>query len=203
VNGASAIDVSDLPTHTFGLRSRMVWAAALVIAIEGTMMALLLVSFVYTRGNEQVWPPSGIGPAAFRLAMVQVSLLLASAALQGLANRAAVEQRLGGTRAWLIAATLVGLLVAVLRGVEMARIVMRWDQNAYASVFWVTLGLHTTHIITGLLENALLLAIFFFAEVQTKHFEDAQAGGVLWYFVVAEWMIAYPLLYLAPLVAPR
>jgi cytochrome c oxidase subunit 3 len=203
VNGASAIDVSDLPTHAFGLRSRMVWAAALVIAIEGTMMALLLVSFVYTRGNEQVWPPSGIGPAAFRLAMVQFSLLLASAAVQALANRSAVEQRLGGARAWLMAATLVGLLALVLRGVEMARIVMRWDQNAYASVFWVTLGLHTTHILTGLVENALLLAVLFFGEVQTKHFEDVQAGGLLWYFVVAEWVIAYPLLYLAPLVAPR
>ena len=45
------IDVSELPSHAFGLRAPVVWGAILLVAIESTMMGLLLVSDIYLRGN--------------------------------------------------------------------------------------------------------------------------------------------------------
>ena len=35
-----------------------------------------------------------------------------------------------------------------IRGYEFANLNVRWDANAYGSILWVILGLHTTHLAT-------------------------------------------------------
>ena len=199
------IDVSRLPSHAPGLRNALVWGALLAIAIESTMMALMVVSFIYYRGNYQVWPPSGVGPASFRLAAWQMALLLVSLAPTALMNRAAVRERFRATRRALVAATLVSIGIAALRALELPRIAFRWDQHAYGSAFWCTLGIHVTHLLSGVAEFLMLVALMYAGRrrFEKKHFSDVQAAGLLWYFVVVEWAIVYPVLYLMPLGAGR
>jgi heme/copper-type cytochrome/quinol oxidase subunit 3 len=199
------LDVSALPAHAFGLRSELVWGALLAIAIEGTMMALSLVSFIYVRGNDEVWPPSGVGPAAFDLATAQMVLLLLSMVPTVLMNRAAVAERFVATRRYLIVATLFSLAITVLRGLELPRIQFRWDQHAFGSAFWLTLGIHITHVLSGVVEFAMTVALMTVgrARFEKKHFVDVQSGGILWYFVVIEWVVGYAVLYLMPVWATR
>jgi heme/copper-type cytochrome/quinol oxidase subunit 3 len=199
------LDVAALPSHGFGARSTVIWGALLAIAMEATVMALMAVSFVYYRGNYQVWPPSGVGPAAFDLAAAQMAVLLASLVPTVLMNRAAVRERFAPTRAYLVTATVASFVVAVLRALELPRIAFRWDQHAYGSAFWMAVGIHVTHILSGAVEFALLLALMTVGRhrFEKKHFSDVQASGLLWYFVVIEWVIVYPVLYLMPLGAGR
>jgi heme/copper-type cytochrome/quinol oxidase subunit 3 len=195
------LDVSHLPAHGFGLRSALVWGALLAIAIEATVMALAVVSFVYYRGNEQVWPPVGVGPAAFKLAAVQMGVLLVSVVPTRLMDRAAVRERFRPARRALIAVTVLSLVVTVLRAVELPRIAFRWDQNAFGSAFWMVVGIHITHILSGAIEFVMLVALMTVGRgrFEKKHYTDLQAAGLLWYFVVIEWLIVYPVLYLMPL----
>jgi cytochrome c oxidase subunit 3 len=199
------LDVAALPSHGFGARSTVVWGALLAIAMEATVMALMAVSFVYYRGNYQVWPPSGVGPAAFDLAAAQMVLLLVSLVPTVLMNRAAVRERFSATRFHLAAATLLSVVVMILRALELPRIAFRWDQHAYGSAFWMAVGIHVTHILSGVAEFLLLLALMTVGRhrFEKKHFTDVQASGLLWYFVVIEWAIVYPVLYLMPLAAGR
>jgi cytochrome c oxidase subunit 3 len=199
------LDVSRLPAHAFGLRSALVWGALLAICIEGTVMALSAVTFLYLRGNYQVWPPTGVGPAAFDLAAVQMGFLLVSALPTVLMNRAAVRERYGTARLWLVVVTVLSLVVTVLRGFELPRIGFRWDQHAYGSAFWLTLGVHITHLLSGVAEFLLLVALMTVGKhrFEKKHFTDVEAAGQLWIFVVVEWAIVYPVLYLLPLTVRR
>jgi heme/copper-type cytochrome/quinol oxidase subunit 3 len=199
--GRRTVDVSALPAHGFGLDSVLIWGALVAIAIEGTMMALALVSFVYYRGNYQVWPPSGVGPAAFDLALAQMVVLLLSLPPTIMMNGAAVRERFPAVRRWLVVATVLSVVVTVLRALELPRVAFRWDQHAYGSAFWLVLGIHVTHIVSGVAEFLMLLALMTVGRdrFERKHFSDVQAAGILWYFVVIEWMIAYPVLYLMPL----
>jgi cytochrome c oxidase subunit 3 len=146
-----------------------------------------------------------VGPAAFDLAAAQMALLLLSLVPTILMNRAAVRERFAPARAYLVAATLLAALATLLRALELPRIAFRWDQHAFGSAFWMTLGIHVTHLLSGVVEFAMLLALMSFgrARFEKKHFTDVQASGMLWYFVVIEWAIVYPVLYLMPIAATR
>jgi cytochrome c oxidase subunit 3 len=201
MSATRTLDVSALPAHAFGLRSALVWGALLAIAIEATMMALAVVSFVYYRGNERVWPPVGVGPEAFRLAAVQMGVLLVSLVPTHLLDRAAVRERFTAARFHLLVLTLLSLVVTVLRWLELPRIAFRWDQTAFGSAFWMAVGIHVTHILSGAIEFLMLVALMTLGRhrFEKKHFTDLQSAGLLWYFVVLEWAIVYPVLYLMPL----
>jgi cytochrome c oxidase subunit 3 len=205
MNEPRTLDVGHLPSHAFGLRSVLVWAALLLIAMEGTAMALALVTFVYDRGNYQVWPPSGLGAPAFDLAAVQMGLLLVSLVPTRLMDRAAVRKDFGAARGWLLACTALAAAITILRACELPRVGFRWDQNAYGSSFWLALGIHVTHLWSGLAEFLMIAALMLGARhrFEKKHFTDVQVAGVLWYFVVLEWVVAYPVLYLMPLAVRR
>jgi cytochrome c oxidase subunit 3 len=200
MNGESGetVDVSRLPTHAFGARAPLWWAVLLLVAIESTAMGLLLVSYFYLRGNYDVWPPTSMTPVAQRLAIGQAVLLGASYLPMVLSVRAARRERLGPTRLWLLTATLLGAAALVVRGLEIPRIPFRWDSHAYGSVFWMIFGLHVTHVLTGVLENGMMIALFFRGPVEEKHFGDVEASALLWYFSVIEWIPAFAILYLAP-----
>jgi cytochrome c oxidase subunit 3 len=197
------LDVSGLPSNAFGHRAPLWWGVLLLIAIESTAMGLLLVSYFYLRGNYDVWPPTPMAPGALRLAIVQAIVLGASYLPMLLCARAARQERLAATRGWLLAATVLGAAMLILRGFEIPLIPFRWDQHAYGSIFWMTFGLHITHVLTGVLENAMMIAVLYKGPVETKHFGDIEASALLWYFAVLEWAPAFAILYLQPLLFPR
>jgi cytochrome c oxidase subunit 3 len=197
------LDVSGLPNHAFGNRAPLWWGVLLLVAIESTAMGLLLVSYFYLRGNYAVWPPVPIGRSAFRLAAAQAVLLGLSYAPMVLSVRAARGQRRAATNVWLLLATLLGAAMLVARGFEIGRIPFRWDANAYGSIFWMTFGLHGAHVLTGVLENAMLVALLCKGPVEEKHFGDVEASALLWYFAVLEWAPGFTILYLEPLLFPR
>jgi cytochrome c oxidase subunit III len=203
MNRNVTLNVSELPRHAFGFRDPLWWGAVLLVAIEGTMMALLLVSYFYLRGNYQVWPPAGVGHRAFQLAVAQAGLLLASFIPNLLLQKAARGERLAPSRLALLTVTLLGVAMIVLRGFEFDHLVFRWDDHAYGSIFWMILVLHTTHVAASIVENGMLLALLFRGPVEKKNFSDLEASAVLWYLVVFEWVAAFAILYLEPIVLPR
>jgi cytochrome c oxidase subunit 3 len=192
------LDVSALPSYAFGFRNPVWWGVLLLVAIEGTAMGLLLVSSFYLRGNLDAWRPAPVGSPAFNLAALEAALLGASYLPMMLSVRAARRERLASSRTWLIIATLLGVAMLVLRSLEIPRIAFRWDSHAFGSVFWMTFGVHITHVLTGVLENGMMVALLFIGPVEKKHFADIEASALLWYFSVLEWAPAFAILYLEP-----
>jgi cytochrome c oxidase subunit I+III len=193
-----ALDLSSLPTHAFGHRAPLWWGVLLMVAIEATAMGILLVSYFYVRGNYDLWPPAPLSPAALRLAVVEALLLALSFPAMVICARAARREQLAPTRTWLAAATVLGTAMLIVRTFEIPAIPFRWDQHAYGSVFWMIFGLHITHVLTGVLENAMLIALLWKGPVEQKHFGDIEASALLWYFVVLEWVPGFAILYLEP-----
>jgi len=194
-SGALDADVSELPSYGFGLRSPVIWGAALLVAIESTMMGLLLVSDVYLRGNLQSWPTLQFPRAVVTLAVVEVALLVLSLWPALAYQRAARREDLPKTRLWLIVATALAIAQLVARAFLVPRVPFRWDDHAFGSVFWTVLVIHTTHVLASVAENVVLGALFFAGPVEKKNFVDAEASWVLWAFTVIEWLPAAALLY--------
>jgi cytochrome c oxidase subunit 3 len=100
------------------------------------------------------------------------------------ARRAAVRT----ARLWMVIATLLGLAFLVLRIFELRALPFRWATHAYGSLIWTTLGLHTFHAVTGVIENLAFSALLFKRSIEPKYFVDLDLNAVLWFFVVLEWI---------------
>lgn len=188
------IDVSELKTHAFGRRSTLFWAFVLVTCIEGAAFAMLLVSYLYVRGNFYWWPPDArlrVLPGA-----CEVVVLLASGAAMWKCRNAAVAELLAPARRWMTIATALGVVAAGVRAWEISALTFPWGSSAYASVVWSTMGLHSIDGFAGLFENILFTVLLFKGPVEDKHFEDLEANAYLWFALIGLWLPFAGLFYL-------
>lgn len=195
MSATRTLDVSQLPDHTFGSRDPMWWGVVLLMAIEGTMMVLLVATYFVVRHQLDPFPPNDLGTHARAWAIVGALLLASSIPAAVLATRAARRKALPVLRRWLCVLTLLGLGFCAARGLEIAALPFRWSAHAHASVIWLTLGMHTFHAVTGVLENAVFAVLAFTTRFEPKHFVDSDLNGLFWLFVVLEWLPMCALFY--------
>jgi heme/copper-type cytochrome/quinol oxidase subunit 3 len=189
-----ALDVTELPTVVFGHRSLMWWATLGVMAIEGTVFALSVMAYFYLRSHQETWPLTALPPDLL-WGTVNTVVMLASFVPAHLAKKAAEAMKLRQVQVWLVVSTLFGIAFCTIRAFEFATLNVRWDSSAYGSVVWLLLGLHTTHIVTDLLDTIVLTVLFFTGPLDGKRYVDVSENSFYWYFVVAAWIPIYLVIY--------
>jgi heme/copper-type cytochrome/quinol oxidase subunit 3 len=194
------INVSKLPSYAFGHRSILWWATLGIVAIEGTMFALVMTSYLYIKGRNPHWAP-GVFPPALRWGTLNTVILLASLVPNQFAKKAAEKLDLRGSQLWLVVCVAFGVAFNIIRIFEFRSLNVWWDTNAYGSVVWTLLAFHTTHILTDLLDTMVLTVLMFTGPLEEKRFVDISENSFYWYFVVISWIPIYALIYFAPRVA--
>jgi cytochrome c oxidase subunit I+III len=197
VSERAALDVSELPTFAFGHRSILWWATMGLIAIEGTVFALLIASYFFLRWRVPEWPP-GVAPPDLLWGTANAALLLASAIPNELTKRAAEKLDPPRVRLWIAVCLAFGLGFFVVRALEFTSLNCWWDTNAYASVVWTLLGMHTAHILTDWVDTAVLAVMIFKGHHEGRRMVDVSENALYWYFVVLSWIPIYAVIYLAP-----
>lgn len=193
------LEVGGLATHAFGHRDPLWWAIILLICIEGTMLALLTLSYFYLRGRMTPWPVEEIPRAAAWVGTAELVLWLASAVPMHRASNAAIRGSVRGMRNGLLLATLPALVAIGCRYWILRELPFRWDANAYASVVWTLLGAQWLHGLTGVGENLLYIALLFRGPVEDKHRVDIQVSTPLWYFVLGGGVLIWAVVFLGRL----
>jgi heme/copper-type cytochrome/quinol oxidase subunit 3 len=95
--------------------------------------------------------------------------------------------------------SVLGALPLVLRAFEFTVLNIRWDDNAYGSIIWTMLGLHTTHIATDLIDTLVLTCLMFSRHADNpRRFGDVEDNAMYWNFVVATWIPLYACIYWVP-----
>jgi cytochrome c oxidase subunit I+III len=194
----AALDVSQLPSFGFSYRSLMWWGTLGVMAIEGTVFALVIMSYFYLRTNAADEWPLGVPPPGLVWGTLNVVILLASGIPNHLAKKSAERYDLAATRLWLVVCVAFAVAFVVVRFLEFTQLHCRWDSNAYGSLVWGLLGLHTLHLVTDLYDTGVLTVMFFTGPLESKRFVDVSENGVYWYFVVLTWLPIYAVIYWAP-----
>ena len=192
--GPRVIDASALPSYAFGHRNMMWWGTLGLMAIEGTVFGLAIMAYFYLRSHSQTWPISVLPPDVL-WGTVNAFVMLASFLPAHRAKRAAERLDLRGVRIWLVWSVLFGIAFCVIRALEFATLNVRWDTNAYGSVVWLLLGLHTTHIVTDLIDTIVLTVLFHTGPLDGKRYVDVSENSFYWYFVVATWLPIYFVIY--------
>lgn len=190
------LDVSELPTMAFGHRDPLWWGVLLSIAIEGSMLVLLTVSYFYVQDRVNPWPTQLPARSLAIVGTIEVALWLVSCWPMHIASKAAIKGDLRGMRLGMVLSTAIGAAGAVLRGFEFAMLPFRWDASAYASCVWGLLVVQSTHQITGLFENGFFTAILYRGPIEDKHRSDIEVGSPLWYFVAAGSLLCWAVVFL-------
>ncbi|QGZ39550.1 heme/copper-type cytochrome/quinol oxidase subunit 3 [Pseudoduganella flava] len=195
-DGPRTLDVAHLPTFAFGHRSPMWWGTMGLIAIESTVFALAIMTYFYLRSHAHVWPMTERGePPDLLWGTVNTFILLLSMIPNEIARRAAEKLDLSRVRVSLFACLGFALAFLAVRAFEFTALHTRWDSDAYGSIVWMLMGLHTLHLLTDTWDSAVLAVLMVTGPVDGKRFADVSENAVYWYFVVASWLPIYATVY--------
>jgi cytochrome c oxidase subunit 3 len=198
VKERAAFDASELPLHGMHSASVTWWGTSAFMLIEGTGFALAIAVYLYLWSLAPEWPLGAprpdLGPGTWVTAILLVSLVP-----NWLIARWAGQEDLWRVRIGIVLMSIAGIAPLVVRIFEFPALHTRWDSNAYGSVTWLLLGLHTTHLITDLGDTLVLAAIMFTRHgANTRRFGDIQDNALYWSFVVLTWLPIYACLYWIP-----
>jgi cytochrome c oxidase subunit III len=198
MNAPNALDVSALPPGAFGSRTLTFWGTLGIVLIEGTAFALAVGAYFYLVTRSPAWPPHGVAPPDLRWGTLNTFVLLVSLIPNELTKRAAKDVNLHRVRIWILVSLLFAVAFNVVRAFEFAHLNVSWNRDAYGSIVWLILGLHTTHIVTDFLDSTVLGVLMFTGPVEEHRFVDVEENAVYWYFVVLAWLPIYGVIYWAP-----
>jgi len=148
--------------------------------------------------NAPSWPLNAPPPDLLPGTILTV-LLLASLVPNLLVTRWAGQRDLRKVRIGLVIMSIFGIVPLVPRIFEFPALNIRWDDNAYGSILWVMLGLHTTHILTDLADTLVLTCLMFSRHGDNlRRYGDVEDNALYWNFVVATWLPLYGCIYWIP-----
>ena len=192
-----ALDVSRLPAYAFGPRGLLWWGTMGIVAIEGMMFAIFIVTYFYLRIYVPKWPPN-LPPPDLLYGTLNTLILLVSAVPNQWVKHAAARKDLRSVRLGLLICLAFAAAFLVVRAFEFTALHCSWDTNAYGSAVWTLLGFHTFHLVTDTLDTAVLTALLFTRRLTGRSFVDVDENAVYWYFVVGVWLPVYAVIYIAP-----
>jgi cytochrome c oxidase subunit 3 len=191
-------DLSELPLHGMGSASPTWWGTLAFMLIEGTGFALALAVYLYLMSIAPTWPLDAVKPDLLPGTLVTL-LLVVSVVPNILVARWAERRDLRKVRIGMVVMSILGIAPLIVRIFEFPALKIDWDTNAYGSVLWLLLGLHTTHIITDLGDTLVLGALMFTRHGDNRRrYGDVQDNAMYWNFVVLAWLPIYGFIYWIP-----
>jgi heme/copper-type cytochrome/quinol oxidase subunit 3 len=200
------IDVTHLPPTAFDTRAPVWWGNTLMMFIETTTVALLVLTYFYVWQNFPQWPPPRVNEETpierplpdLPAGTANAVLLLVSCVATYQVDTAARKKRRAVVIGGLAFLTLLGVASLVLRGFEFPAVKFRWDENAYASVVWWMLVLHLVYILLAVAECGILAYWIARYGLDTKHAVDVTLTGIYWYWMAGVGVVLYGVIYWAP-----
>lgn len=191
----AVLDLSRLPLHGLGAASVTWWGTLNFMLIEGTGFALVIAVYLYLMSLAPSWPLNARPPDLLPGTLVTIVLLI-SLVPNILVSRWADRQDLRKVRIGMIVMSVLGIVPLIIRVFEFPALHIKWDANAYGSIVWMLLGLHTTHILTDLVDTLVLAALMFTRHGDNpRRFGDVQDNAMYWNFVVGTWLPLYGCIY--------
>jgi cytochrome c oxidase subunit 3 len=191
-------DLSRLPESAMGARNIVWWGNIGFMAIEGTAFVLAAGTYLYLMSQSPAWPPSGDRPPDLLWGILFTAGLLLSALPNLWVLRACRRKDAKAVRRSTLLMSVIGAALLIPRGFELAHLNVPWYQDAYGSVLWMLMVLHTSHIVTDWGDTCVQALWLYTHEIGDDQFADVEDNSNYWTFVVLSWLPIAALVYLAP-----
>lgn len=191
-------DLSGLPHDVFGLRSIVWWGLMGFMAIEAMAFILGAGAYLYVRSVNPDWPPPPDGLPGLAPGIVITLLFLGSEVVNRWLARQAKQMDEKAVIRGITVMVALGIVITVVRFLEFPQLNTRWDANAYGSVVWLLMVLHTAHLLTDLVDTVVFTGWLYTHHVEPTQFSEVYDNCGYWTFVVVSWLPIWALVYLAP-----
>jgi heme/copper-type cytochrome/quinol oxidase subunit 3 len=192
-------DVADLPTFKFGSSSLTWWGIIGYMVIEGAAFGLAFAAYFFLMGHEQGWPPEGRQAPDVLAGTLFTIVILLSEYWNTQIKKAANAGDVPVIRRLMPLMVAVGVVLLIIRGFEFNSLNCRWTDNAYASIIWALLLLHTAHILTDWLDTVVLAALMFTpVAYEGRRLVDVDENSLYWRYVWLLWIPIYLMIYWVP-----
>ena len=194
-----ARDLSELPDHAFSHRSLTWWGVIGFMVIEGTFFALAFAAYFFLMGHEQGWPPEARQAPNLLWGTLFLIVILLSEIPNTMIKKAAHERDVPAIRALMPVIIGIGGVLLIIRGFEFNNLNCRWTDDAYSSIVWAILFLHTTHILTDW-GDTVVLWFLMMTDVgwEGRRLVDTDENCMYWRYVWLLWIPVYLLVYWVP-----
>ena len=192
-------DLSELPTSKFGTSSLTWWGILGFMVIEGAGFALAFAAYFFIMGHEQGWPPEGRRAPELLYGTLFTILILLSEIPNSMIKKAAHERDVPAIRLLMPVIIGIGVALFVIRGFEFNNLNCRWTDDAYSSIIWALLFLHTTHVLTDWIDTVVLWALMM-TDVgwEGRRLVDTDENSLYWRYVWLLWLPIYAMIYWIP-----
>jgi cytochrome c oxidase subunit 3 len=192
-------DVADLPTHKFGPSSLTWWGIVGFMVVEGSAFALAFAAYFFLMGHEQGWPPEARkAPDLLAGTLFTILILLSEIPNTGI-KKAVHEKDIPTVRRLMGVMVAIAAVLLVIRGFEFNSLNARWTDNAYGSIIWALLLLHTTHIMTDWFDTVVLFALMRTNLAwEGRRQVDTDENCLYWRYVWLLWIPIYLMIYWVP-----
>ena len=190
-------DVSDLPDHNFGSTSLGWWGVIGFMLIEGMGFVLVIGAYFYLLHYETSWPPAS-PPPSLLWGTLFTAIAIASEIPNQWVKKRGEKYDLPAVRFGLVLMTLVGVVLLAIRAMEFTALNVSWDKNAYGSIVWAILALHTLHMATDTFDSGVLAVLAFVKKFDGRRFSDVSDNALYWHFIVWSWVVLYVVVYWTP-----
>ncbi len=191
-------DLSDLPETAAGASHLVWWGNVGFMLIEGTGFLLAAGAYLYLRSESPHWPPTGDRLPDLLWSTVFTVALVASELPNLWVFRMAREKSEWGVRFGTLLMAVLGAILLAVRAFELQHLNAPWYRDAYGSVVWMLMLLHTSHVVTELGETCVQSLWLYTHEVGDAQFCDIEDNANYWSFVVLAWLPIYFLIYWLP-----
>ena len=192
-------DLADLPTHKFGPSSLTWWGIIAFMVIEGGFFMLTFAAYFFLMGHEQGWPPEGRQAPDVLAGTLFTIVILLSEIPNTMIKKAARAGDIPAIRKLVLVMIAVGAILLVIRGFEFNSLNCRWTDDAYGSIIWALLLLHTTHLITDWGDTVVLGALMYTpVAYEGRRQVDVDENSLYWRYVWLLWLPIYLMIYWVP-----
>ena len=105
-------------------------------------------------------------------------------------------------RLWVGVVILFGIAALAVRTAAFPALNTHWQWNAYGSIVYALIVLHTVHLLTDFIDTVVLEVLMFTGPLNGRRFVDVAENADYWWFVVGAWLPIYFTVYLVPRISP-
>ncbi len=192
-------DHAGTPTRASRLRtySTAWWGVAAIILTEGMIFLSLIGAYFFLRASSSAWPPPGIDAPELKLSIPFSLVLWGSSIPVVWAESRLRNGDVGRFRVGIAISFFMGLAFVGYSLHDFADLSFHWTDNAYASIYWVTVGLHLFHVVIGLVINLVVQLKAKLGRYDHGHHASAEVFSLYWHFVDAVWLLVFPSFFLS------
>lgn len=190
-------DVSGLPDHGVGSTSLGWWGSVGLMLVEGMALVLAIGAYYCLLPHENPWSQHQ-PPPSLPWGTVFTTIAIASELPNAWLKRRAKIHDLPAVRVGLSLMALVGVVLLGVRAIEFTALNAGWDQDAYGSIVWALLALHTLYVATATLDSGVLAARSFLTEFEGRKVSGVADSALYWHFIVCSGVVLYVVVYWTP-----